>query len=147
MALLNLPVEIIVHIASYLDETPHFRYASINSLAQTNRRLYDIVDPFLYRLDAQKGGPGDCNHGNAIPYVLGGEGLLNTARKSCQAGAGFDELLSIAVTISLGLEWITMLLDEDMWSERALLGALSEAVEDNRVAVVKELLSRDGVDP
>ena len=40
-----------------------------------------------------------------------------------------------------------MLLDDDMWSEMELLEALSKAARNNRVEIVKELLSRDGVDP
>ena len=73
--LLDLPVEIILQIASYLDEESWcYDYASTNAFARTNRRLYDIVDPFLDRLDAQRT-LDDSDYENAICYAVEDEGL------------------------------------------------------------------------
>ena len=149
MSLLDLPVELILQIASYLEKPArNFRNASINSLARTNRRLYKIVDPFLYRLDIQQRSSGAFYSRRAISHAVN-TGLLNTAWKSYQAGASvYDGYLEHVVTAKRkSLELTTMLLDEDMWSEGALLQALLSAVSGNRVEIAKELLSRDGVDP
>lgn len=85
MPLLALPVEIIVQIASYSRPVgfPE-NFKNLNSFARTCRRLYTIVDPFLYSLDAKLECYGRLNSGlcHAARH-----GLLGTAQKAFQAGA------------------------------------------------------------
>jgi hypothetical protein len=50
LLLLDLPNEILYHIAGYLALE-----SDINLLARTNRHLHNTVNPFLYRFDAIHG--------------------------------------------------------------------------------------------
>ena len=78
MFLSQLPIELFLYIADAL----HYE-CDINSLVRTTRRLYDLLNPYLYRYDA--------DHGDtwALHWAMR-TGNVVTARKALMEKAGLD---------------------------------------------------------
>jgi ankyrin repeat protein len=66
--LADLPPELVLAIAGYLT------LGGVNALARTNRYLHDVLDGYLYSLDAHR------NHSMAL-FRAGDEGCASTVRK------------------------------------------------------------------
>lgn len=81
MPLLKLPNELLLHVTSY------FSYESdINSLAQTTRRLYHLLNPYLYRHNVRQG------KSSALKWALQ-YSHVTVARKMLKEGALLSEYL------------------------------------------------------
>lgn len=143
MLLLTLPTELILQIASYLDTLLGLR--NINSFAQTCRRFYTIVDPFLYSRDVHSGLEQYGSSRTALRYAAK-HGLLRTADKALQAGAKPSITSLLFATKYHQLEMFNLLLDAGVWSDKDLRTNLTTAVVLGNVEMVKELLLR-GADP
>lgn len=78
MFLSQLPIELFFYIADAL----HYE-CDINALVRTTRRLYDLLNPYLYRYDA--------DHGDswALHWAMR-TGNVVTARKVLMEKAGLD---------------------------------------------------------
>lgn len=68
MALLNLPIEVLLELAVFLTES------DVNSLCQANWRLYDILNPYLYRNNAR-------NFGSSALIWASGNGNSATVKR------------------------------------------------------------------
>jgi ankyrin repeat protein len=78
MPLLSLPNELLENIA----ESLQFE-CDINALAKTNRLLYDLLNPYLYRFNVQQKGS------SAVPWAAE-RGRPETLRKLIEAGANLN---------------------------------------------------------
>ncbi|KAJ5546366.1 serine/threonine-protein phosphatase 6 regulatory ankyrin repeat subunit C [Penicillium frequentans] len=68
MALLNLPTEVLLELADFLAES------DVNSFCQANWRLYDILNPYLYRNNAR-------NFGSSALIWASGNGKSATVKR------------------------------------------------------------------
>ncbi|KAL2864007.1 ankyrin repeat domain-containing protein [Aspergillus lucknowensis] len=159
MTLLELPQELLLAIASFLEAE-----RDINSLSRTNTQLHALLNPYLYRQNAR------TSNSSALLWAAV-HGRENTARFSLQCGAniaafdprGFTPLM---IACQLGHVGVVELLAAQ--DDVNLNGSISDwfppdpnvpqhrrphqymspllfAVESNRVDVVKFLLDHPGV--
>ena len=78
MTLFVLPNEILLAIAEYQD-----CQKDINAFARTSRRLYFLLNPFLYAYNVRE------HHGNALHWAAT-HGIPRTVQESLQQGAGIE---------------------------------------------------------
>ncbi|OAX81292.1 hypothetical protein ACJ72_04369 [Emergomyces africanus] len=147
VCLVRLPVELLYQIAAEIAFEHH-----INALAQTNRRLYEVLNPYLYRsLIRQYEG-----RETFIWAVTGGK--LGTLRHLLTAGANPNftdiensNLPALSWAAIKGYEAIVSLLlttngiDPDP-RDRLNRSPLSHATENGNAGVVKLLLATGAID-
>jgi ankyrin repeat protein len=145
MALLDLPNELL----QYISENLKFE-RDINALTRTNRRLYILLNPYLYRHNVR------LFRSSALEWAAewGQEG---TAQKLLGAGANaktmtiYGNKLLLLAARSGNKIIVEHLLAEDNVNPYSkvnqLQRPLSLAAERGHEAVVKLLLSKDDVDP
>lgn len=143
--LTNLPPELLLYIADFLS-----RQRDINALAQTSTSLYNVIDPFLYRRDAQ------VFHDSALLWGIW-NGPLGTVVKAILAGADVHTkgayrrgaLAEAAVEPNFGAAKVLLDvpgINVNRPDERFGRSALSWACERGTEEIVKLLLSVDGID-
>ncbi|KAJ5110340.1 hypothetical protein NUU61_001597 [Penicillium alfredii] len=137
----HLPNELWLHIAELLQSPEH-----INSLVRSNRRLYILLNPYLYRCDARYDGwalywATDCGQYESVQKAL-------AAGACSQHPAKLETHLFIAARNRY--EDIVQLLlaaDDRILQGSDLCTALSLAVQEKHSAVLKRLLAVNGIKP
>lgn len=157
--LADLPVELVNHIASYLHSE-----ANINALSQVDRRLYHVVNPYLYHHNTQSS--------NSALFWAATHGKTETAKKCIIAGAKGEIGLLAADSDSTArinrrttgrctpltqasrkghAEIVKLLLDSESIDANTLdtsgRAAIHWAVDSEHLAVVDLLLTSDKVQP
>lgn len=138
ISLLHLPAELLLLVANFLDE------GDMNALAQANRRLYSLLNPYLYRRNSLK------SQSSALLWAAQ-RGMETTARKCLSEGANIGVMDSLGRTplfraASKGHQGVIELLLEtgiDVDSGGSCgCTPLSTAASNGREAVVKLLLAK-----
>ncbi|KKZ66925.1 hypothetical protein EMCG_07421 [[Emmonsia] crescens] len=141
-----LPVELLHHIAAQIIFEHH-----INALVQTNRRLYEVLNPYLYKAHIRQ-------HGGRETFILAATaGQVATLRHLLKAGASPNftdlelKLPALSWAAIKGRERAVSLLlaakgiDPDP-RNKLNRSPLSHAAENGHAGVVKLLLAKGGVD-
>ena len=102
MFLSNLPKEIILEIADYLDD------AGLNALGRTNIEIYDLVDKYLYRRDLTN------PRSRSLLWAISNE-VKGTAQRALAAGRYLDPIpeayhIALLVAVEEGYEDLVELL-------------------------------------
>lgn len=141
MSLLNLPLDVLYEIASYVDSD-----RDLNALVQTCSPLYTVFNFELYRRDAKRG------RNRALFWAVQGN-RTGTLWKSLDTGASapWPTLFSMAAEHDSVLAMKVLLLqdgaDTNAVEHTEGIPLLVTAVVNRSPKVVRFLLTRDGVDP
>ena len=144
MSLSNLPKEILLEIADYLDD------AGMNSLVRTNSNVYYLLNVLLYRRDLKRQISGRTSLVWAI--ANGVEGTVQRAVDACRCLNPIPETFHIALRIAVKQGHVSIVRqllareDIDCNTLRSGLAPLTTACEYGHVEIVNLLLDRDDID-